>query len=473
MSSARGSMNWLILLAIACSPGAPSSTTTPPPPPPVEQSGSRGDPSQLPLATHQAPAFDRYTGATLTAGQNYIDPVTGVRVWKVTDANTPAANSSGMHDYATGPVQISRDFGSDHHTLLVATDAGRWLVDFQRAVGLSNWRHAPSVNTDLCFTFSNNPSTPQIAYYLTGNSLHRFNSATNKDEPTGNFPKSFSSVTSAQLIWIQQSVNDGSFVMMTRDQSTILAWNSVTDVVKTKSSTQLGLNIDEPHLERSGRYVLVRSGSNAWKAWDLATDALVADQPQGQTHPAAVRGLFTAFDPNDGTGPYWRYDPSAHAFADFLRGGAQVSVAEQHRGDQWIQSDDDLNNDLSRQWLLFDDMDDGRLSLSAWSLDAGNVYSATVTLSNWYDNAKVGVRAVRQFVAGDSSRVALSLASVSSRAAMTEGTFFYDSGAARLYTWPKGGANPTGLEPQAPCMKRSLCIGSTEVRSVCSLITTV
>ena len=412
------------------------------PPPP---SGSTADPTLLPRAAQQAGLFQQYVGGSLRAGQSYLDPVTGVRVWKVTDPSTPVANGSAIHDYSSGPVQASREW-SGHHTVLVGFASGgtRYLVDFTRGVGLSNYRPAPSVNADLSFSFSLNPATPQIAYYLSGNTLSRYNTATNTAAPTGFFPKSFASVTSAQLFWLQQDMNDTWFVMMTRDQSTIIAWNSQTNQTLTMTGSQLGLSIDEPHLERNGRYVFVRSGSTQWKAWDLQTGAVWSDQPQGQTHPGSPRGLWSAFDPNSSQAPYWWYDPATRTTGTFAAGGRGVAVSEQHRADQWIQSDADLGGDLHRQWMLFDDQYDGHASFSAWRSEGGQVYSAALMNGGDYDNSAVGVTAVRQASTANANIVALSLSSVTTVGALTEGTFFYDAGALRVYVWAIGGGDPTG-----------------------------
>src|SRR3954471_1323734 len=52
-------------------------------------SSTVADPTQLPAANRQSPDYAHYVGGTLAAGQSYADAATGVRVWKLTDANTP------------------------------------------------------------------------------------------------------------------------------------------------------------------------------------------------------------------------------------------------------------------------------------------------------------------------------------------------------------------------------------------------
>ena len=413
-------------------------------------STTRAAPDLLPLATGQAPGFGAYTGAGLQSGASYRDPVSGVLVWKVTDATTPAANSEAYHDYATGAMQISREWGGNRHTLLVAA-GGRYLVDLTRGVGLGNWRPAPATNADLSFTFSAVPATPQIAYHASGTTLYRSNTATNQAAPTGFFPRSFSAVITSRIKWLQQDEADRWFVFMPEDQSRIVAWNSQTDQVLVKTATELAMGIDEPHLERQGRYVLVRDGSTAWKVWDLQTNAVWAGSPGGQTHPAAVRGLFTAFDPNVAEGPFWRYDPATRGATTFLRGQVGASTGEQHRGDQWIQTDAELGGTgpaaLARQWLLFNAYDDGGVTLGTWQSEGGEVYSAPVSGLGLYDYATVGVRAVRQRAPAPApaNQYAHSLTAVGSRAALTAaGQFWFDPAQRRLYVWAQGGASPAG-----------------------------
>ena len=71
---------------------------------------TRADPLRLPVAARQLPDFAHYPGRTLPAGRSYLDPVTRVRVWRVTDARTPVPGADGTHDYSSGPVQVSRSF---------------------------------------------------------------------------------------------------------------------------------------------------------------------------------------------------------------------------------------------------------------------------------------------------------------------------------------------------------------------------
>src|SRR5438876_146252 len=158
-------------------------------------SGSVPDPTLLPVASGQAPNLSAYLAlnvANQPAGFSYNDPVTRVKVWKVTSSSTPSANSGAGHDYSDGPNEVSLGWGTNNntHTILIRGDGmAYYLVDFTRGAGFSNYRRLTvQPARDLCFTFSNLASQPRIAYILTGSQVVRFNTATMQTENTGNFP---------------------------------------------------------------------------------------------------------------------------------------------------------------------------------------------------------------------------------------------------------------------------------------------
>src|SRR2546422_1233087 len=129
-------------------------------------SGAIADPTLLPVASGQAPspaAYDALLVANQPAGFSYNDPVTNVKIWKVTSSVVPAANTSAGHDYADGGNRASLGWGSSSntHTILIRGDGMDYhLVDFIRGVGFSNYRRLPDAaqpDRDLCFSFSNRP----------------------------------------------------------------------------------------------------------------------------------------------------------------------------------------------------------------------------------------------------------------------------------------------------------------------------
>src|SRR2546426_9765432 len=87
-------------------------------------SGAIADPTLLPVASGQAPspaAYDALLVANQPAGFSYNDPVTNVKIWKVTSSVVPAANTSAGHDYADGGNRASLGWGSSSntHTILI------------------------------------------------------------------------------------------------------------------------------------------------------------------------------------------------------------------------------------------------------------------------------------------------------------------------------------------------------------------
>jgi hypothetical protein len=425
--------------------GTAAIIVAPPPPPPP--SGAVADPTLLPVAARQLPPFQSYVGASLAAGASYNDPVTGVRVWKATSSSVPVANSQATHDYASGALQVTRDWGNNQHTILVNLGS-HYLVDFTRGAGFSNWRRTPAVNSDLCFTFSFVPATPQIAYFVSGTTLHRYDTRTNTLADSGNFPKSFASITTSPLLWLQQDRNDQWFVVMPHDQSLVIAWNSVTNATQIINAT----SIDEPHLDRDGRYVAILLGTAApdWRIYDLQTQALGAPISK-QTHLEALRSAFVASNPDISSGPQYYYDPVAGQQVTTLT-AAQLSPDGQLRSGQWIQSEAQLpSGSLLKQWYLWSGWADGVVTDGAWTLSSGRVYWTTPNWGPAYAKPTIGVQSVRQLADSASTRVARQLTPASSVVAMTEGSFYYDAAASRVYVWSVGGASPAGrVELRAP-----------------------
>src|SRR5436190_19561749 len=190
--------------------------------------GSLADPTLLPVASGQLSNVAAYAALNVVnqpAGFSYRDPVTGVKVWKVTSSSVPMANSNAGHDYSDGPNEVSLGWGSNNntHTILIRGDGmAYYLVDFTRGAGFSNYRRLTvQPARDLCFTFSNLASQPRIAYILTGSQVVRFNTATMQTQNTGNFP-----LNQAGFGWLQHDKTDGWFAGLTTDQTVVFAWNS-------------------------------------------------------------------------------------------------------------------------------------------------------------------------------------------------------------------------------------------------------
>ncbi len=320
-------------------------------------SGSVPDPTLLPVASRQVPDLVAYTAlnvASRPAGFSYNDPVTGIKVWKVTSSTTPAPNTGAGHDYSDGPNEVSLGWGANKntHTILIRGDGmAYYFVDFTRGTGLSNYRRLPvQPARDLCVSFSNLASQPRIAYILTGSQVVRFNTATMQTENTGTFPINLGTV--GGFSWLQHDKNDVWFAGLTSDQTVAFAWNSQTNELRTHGEAWL----NEPRLERDGRYIALTNSNNTIRLWDLATNTFGPTQSDRINiwlgHNADLRGQWVTTDAN-ASAPFDldRYYPSGGQIAKtgILHNSAGGGI---HHSGTWVQSDAELGNDLNKQWSL-------------------------------------------------------------------------------------------------------------------------
>src|SRR5437016_2553082 len=334
--------------------------------------GSVADPTLLPVASGQVPNMAAYTAlnvASQPAGFSYTDPVTGVKVWKVTSSSVPTANPHAGHDYADGPNEVSRGWGAGNntHTILfyagiVGVGSPYYLVDFTRGVGFTNYRQLPAGAqpvTDLCFSFSSVVGQERIAYVINGNQVKRFNTATMQVENTGFFP-----LTGTFQRWLHQDKNDIWFTGL-QDNSTAFAWNSQTNELRTHSETWL----NEPRLERDGRYIALTTSNSTIRLWDLATNTFGPTQTDVLNiwlgHNANLRGMWVTTDVN-ASAPFDldRYYPSGGQIVKtrFLNNSAGAGV---HHAGNWIQSDAELGGNLNRQWSFVGGVDNNAFTATA------------------------------------------------------------------------------------------------------------
>ena len=312
------------------------------------------DPTLLPLATGQAPNYTAYNALNVPAqpaGFSYNDPLTGVKVWKVTSASVPSANSGAGHDYPEGGAQVSRGWGAGNntHTILIRGDGmSYYIVDFTRGVGFSNYRRLTTQPArDLCAAFSNVAGQERILYILSGGQLVRYNTATMALENTGRFP-----IALSYYAWLHQDKNDVWFTGMASDNQTVWVWNSQTGAFYSHFETWT----NEPHMERDGRYVVLTSGGayTTTVVWDLSNNTFGATQGSSflfhVSHGASARGHFIMTDVNASA-------PQTQARFDVAAGLLLKTVIlgnspgpDEHGSGNWIQSDAELGGNLMRQW---------------------------------------------------------------------------------------------------------------------------
>src|SRR5690349_24039117 len=119
--SRRSFQIWMILALtlVACDKSSGPPSMPPPPPPPT----GFPDPTLLPVATtSQAPlttAYNALNVPAVPAGGSYLDPTTGVKVYKITSATFPTSSANWGHDYAEGGDEVSLPYTGTTRAVLV------------------------------------------------------------------------------------------------------------------------------------------------------------------------------------------------------------------------------------------------------------------------------------------------------------------------------------------------------------------
>src|SRR5438874_3650475 len=208
------------------------------------------DPTLLPQATlEQSPltaVYDALGVPAMGAGEWYLDPTTGVKIYKLTSAIFPDARANWTHDYSEGGYEVSLPYTGDGVTraVLVRNESfgPYWLIDFTPGVGVSNIRPLTdelAPNIELAFTFSNNPATPHYAYVGGIQGIRRFDLRTMTEAPGDGWPQ----LDETNAVWLHQSEYDGFFVWMRGSSGGFMVgYEPATGTLKT----HLEPNADEP-----------------------------------------------------------------------------------------------------------------------------------------------------------------------------------------------------------------------------------
>src|SRR6266480_1328040 len=314
------------------------------------------DPTLLPEATpSQAPLtglYDLLHVPGLAPGESYLDPSTGVTIYRLTSATFPTTSTNWGHDYAEGGDEISLPYRDSTRAVLVHGDGGYWLLDFTPgAPGASVGNGRPLTGGfapvhDQAFAFSTNPATPWYAYVSNGSSLRRLDIRTMTEAAGDGWPVA----NEPEAVWLQQSEQDGLFVWM-RGQTgpTVVGYEPATATLKTFTDS----GIDEPRIDRAGRYVGLTMARpvEALYLWDWSADSIVwrtdGDPGIPFIHVASLGHRWYGVDWNQA--PPYQYvvfDPVAQS-ATRLAGPA--NSGDEYGNGNWIQHPADLND----QWALF------------------------------------------------------------------------------------------------------------------------
>lgn len=241
------------------------------------------DVAALPVANRQLPDWTTYNALGMPsrpAGYVYGDPATSVRIIKLTDANTPIANTLAIHDYANGGPYAScvwDDAGDETVTVMIEPNSSgaHYFQDQQLHTGAapSNVRVTPIAIGPSCSGFSTVPATWYYWYTIKSGILRRWDVRTGEETPGSNFPKDLTGVLGTSDTWLTVAHGDTRFCMIDNtggiavfEPATNTVWNT-TDIALTGGLYSL----DEAYLSPSGRYVVALFGAGLWKLWDLET----------------------------------------------------------------------------------------------------------------------------------------------------------------------------------------------------------
>ena len=248
--------------------------------------GTVADPTQLPAASGQTRVASTY-GRNVAAGATYVDATTGTTILKLTSSSVPSSNSGIYHGYSSGGPVISQEWesgGVKYHTVWLQT--GHFVDIRMDTFGTTNWRSAPATG-ELEGCFSCNTATPRIFYYLSGNTIVRYNTATNSAAPSGIFPKSIGS-TGSSPTWLQTQLDDAWIVGMWNSNHTVFCVRTSDGYQRNFSSPQLGEVIDEPHIDRGLGYVYLSvdgTAPNCGLIANMETGAVVNLTGTNSTYP--------------------------------------------------------------------------------------------------------------------------------------------------------------------------------------------
>jgi hypothetical protein len=337
-------------------------------PPPT--SGGTVDPTLLPAATGQAAAsaaaytaLPYYSASgtqlgtnprTMPVGAYYLDPTTGVKVVRLTSPTAPFAASgawmSGV-DYAEGGLRIGRPAGSRYLIPVVPMGSGGGqgfrLLSFDLssyAVGVS-MATAPGGTNEIARAMSY--TSPGVMYTINGGILRKWDvsGASAVEIVSGPFPKDLRAYLHGQssFTWFQGSTDDRWFAMMAGYSGPwLVGFDAQTNTVTEKSVS----GIDEPKMDRDGRYVWAR-GSTPY-VWDMQANTLAqvgGSQPAYDGHGGVTRG-YAFGNPNDGrpgwsinlrsTSPTYQYLGNAFNLDNMYLQGGWADQAAGGTTSQWV-----------------------------------------------------------------------------------------------------------------------------------------
>jgi len=146
---------------------------------------------------------------------------------------------------------------------------------------------------------------------------------------------------------------------------------------------------------------------------------------------------------------------------------SRYAFVASHRAGQWIQPATDAT-----QWYWGDNTSDGDASAVAWTQYSGQIYRTSINWGTTYQKPTIGIKAAYQADPSDPNRLRYTLVPKGSVGAVTQGSYYYDSGNQTLYLWAKNGGDPgTRVSLFAPtAIHRGIGVGranGSDLRLLC------
>jgi hypothetical protein len=410
----------------------------------IPEGGGSGAPDflSLPALSRQAPNASLFASRrALASGATFTDPTTGVTILKLTDATTDP--SSVPIGYAEGGPFISQKWGGNMYTVRVGAGV---LVDVNADTrAITNRRTVPGA--DVGFGFSMDPTTPRLAYYLSGSRLYAYDTETNAAITTTHIASSgrdFASTLGGTPFiewltvclngWVTFQANDAS--LAPNNNQAVCFFNVLTG--ETVTNTLAGNNQLHPSRDGAAAFMAMNDNGTVFgRIWRRATNDFLTLPILDGGHPAALIGAWYDINPHGSSFGTTRYRQDGTATELFNNANVRAGTGTHHAG-QYPQ----VGTPVLEQWALADSVGAFRAApTSGWTLESGQVYRTVVDWAPAYQKPTIGIRSVYQHTSSPNT-LTNTLTEVGSLGAMVEGSFFYNGGTETLYVWVVGGGSP-------------------------------
>lgn len=434
----------------------------------------------LPALAVNPPDFTAYHALgvpSLPAGSSYADPVTSQLVYKGLVSPGLGTTNQTYGDYTNGGSgrHVSFPLDSNGTRRFVYNNSGSgWRVfDFKknttdptklditndRALGIP--RGAASIG-ETQFAFSNNPSTPGVAYILqwqadVGQSvIYRWDTTTDTEAPTVAFPAGGRTVATSTTVnsgWLTVSDDESVVAFQLGASSGTSAYFYHTATASLVTWSPAG-GFNEGKLTPDGARWIASLNDGSLAFVDTTTGAVTATAPNGHAaHSASASGNVWPVGDDSVQG----YIDMTGVMTSVPTPGGDAFVRWEYLIPTWRQPTLTM---AQRYWLAVADSmgaEDIVLDASTWAVSSGTVYVATPTSVGAYANhvgepmygllmVNYGVRNISA-IAGNINNLETIvgvLKPVASLAALTAGVqgCFWDQAANKVYVQLADGSSP-------------------------------